>query len=89
MGLIPQDSLRDVAAVMTHGAGRYGAHNWAGGIKYSRLYDAALRHIGSFIQGEDLDPDTGISHIAHACCCCLMLLAMTKRKPELDDRYKP
>lgn len=89
MGLLDWLWLKAVAAVLAFGAKKYAAHNWRGGIAYSRLYDAALRHIYAFIDGEDNDPESGLSHLAHASCCLMFLYNMTQRRPDLDDRYKP
>ena len=88
MGLIPQASLKEVAKVLEFGAKKYARHNWRLGMDYSRLYDAAYRHIGAFIEGEDTDPETGLSHIAHATCCMLFLLEYTIKGSGTDDRYK-
>lgn len=68
---------------MAFGADKYGRNNWRKGLHYSRLIDAAMRHILAFADGEDSDPETGLSHAAHARCCLGMLLAMPK---EWDDR---
>jgi Domain of unknown function (DUF5664) len=39
-----------------------------------RYLDAALRHILSRADGERLDSESGIDHLAHATCCTLMAL---------------
>lgn len=86
IGLIPTIAIEQEAAVMGFGAAKYGRDNWRGGLHYSRLIDAALRHMLAFSGGENLDPETGLSHLAHARCCMGMLMAMP---PEWDDRYVP
>ena len=86
--LLPARALMEVAKVLEFGGRKYGDHNWRGGLKYSRLVGAALRHIFSWLGGEDNDPETGLCHISHAACCCLMLLEFCLRgKSMLDDRY--
>lgn len=87
LGLLPPKALREVAEVMAFGAKKYGKHNYLAGMDWSRLYDAMLRHVNSFIDGEDNDPETGLSHIAHASCCALFLLEYIKRDIGTDDRY--
>lgn len=89
MGLLPQAALREVAKVMDFGAKKYTKHNWRNGFDHSRLYDAILRHVGAYIDGEDLDPETGLSHIAHATCGCLFLMEHILKDIGTDDRYKP
>jgi len=64
-----------------------GDRNWEKGIKYSRVYGALLRHVTSFWAGESVDPETGISHLAHAGCCLMFLLAFEQRgMNDFDDR---
>lgn len=67
---------------------RTGAHNWRGGISYSRLIGAALRHLFAFMRGEDLDKESGLSHLLHLSCCIMFLYWMTVHRTDLDDRYK-
>lgn len=88
MGLVPQLALQEVAKVLDFGAKKYSAHNWRLGMDYSRLYDAVLRHMSSYIAGEDNDKESGLSHIAHAACGTLMLLEYILTETGKDDRYK-
>lgn len=88
MSLISGMALTKVAEVMTFGKKKYSAHNWRGGFAWSRPAAAALRHIFSWLNGEDKDPETGLSHLAHACCCLFFLLEFETTRPDLDDRYK-
>ena len=85
IGLIPREAIEQEALVMAFGASKYGKDNWRGGLAYSRLVDACLRHVLAFNDGEDLDAETGLSHLAHARCCLAMLLAMPA---SWDDRPK-
>ena len=86
--LLPTDALNEIAKVLTFGAKKYEAGNWAtgDGFKWSRLYGALLRHVFAWARGEDTDPESGISHLAHAGCMLLFLLAHTLRKQGADDR---
>lgn len=85
--LLPFDALTEIARVLQFGAQKYAARGWENGIEYDRCYGAALRHLFSWHQGEDNDPETGINHLAHAGCEVLFLLAFTLRgKVEFDDR---
>lgn len=87
IGLIARSALEQEALVMAFGATKYERHNWRGGIHWSRLIDATLRHVLAFNEGEDIDPETGLSHLAHARCCLAFLIEYQKSHPELDDRY--
>jgi len=88
MDLLDPYAIETLAAVLTFGAKKYAAWNWANGIPYSRLTAALLRHTFAFLKGEDNDPESGLPHIGHAMCCCMFLLGLSVRKPESDDRGK-
>lgn len=88
MALIPYFIVAEIAKVLDHGAKKYYPWNWAKGMNWSRLIGAAERHIGAFKDGEDKDPETGISHLAHAGCCILFLLGYSLKQLGKDDRYK-
>lgn len=89
MSLLSNVALTKVARVMTFGKKKYSAHNWRGGFQWSRPLAAAARHLFAYIGGEDKDPETGLSHLAHACCCMFFILEFEETRPDLDDRYKP
>jgi hypothetical protein len=86
--LLPYDALDEVAAVMTVGALKYHDRNWEAGMRWSRVLGSALRHITAWAQGQNHDPETGYSHLAHAACCILFLLAYEQRSVGTDDRAK-
>lgn len=88
VSLIPHESLLGTAEVLAFGAKKYAAHNWRGGFEWSRLIDAAQRHILAFTSGEDTDPESGLSHIDHAACCIAFLQAHIKSGLGTDNRYK-
>lgn len=87
MELLPGDALQEVAKVLAAGAIKYDDHNWRQGMAHSRLIGAALRHIHAFNDGEDLDPETGLSHLAHASCCLLFLTTYKLQNLGIDDRH--
>lgn len=87
MDLLDRYAIEQLAAVLTFGARKYAAHNWRNGLEYSRLVAAALRHIHAFNDGEDLDPESGLPHAAHAMCCLMFLLGTMKHRPDMDDRW--
>lgn len=88
MDLLDKHALEEISRVLDFGAQKYAAHNWRQGIQYSRLTAAALRHLHAFNDGEDIDPESGLSHLAHLGCCVMFLLNMQKTRPDLDDRHK-
>jgi len=88
VNLLSNEALLQTAAVLKFGADKYHAHNWRDGFAWSRPLAAAMRHIMAYNDGEDKDPESGLSHLAHAACCIMFLLEFEKTHPELDDRYK-
>lgn len=88
MALLSGAALIEVAKVLEFGAKKYAAHNWKGGFAWSRLASAALRHLFAWIGGEDKDPETGLSHLAHCSCCLMFLLDFEVNHLGQDDRYK-
>lgn len=88
MELLPTSALVAIADVLTFGAKKYDAHNWRGGFDWSRLVGAAYRHLSAFNDGEDIDAESGLPHLAHLGCCVVFLLEHQLRGIGNDDRYK-
>jgi hypothetical protein len=88
VNLLSSEALLQTAAVLKFGADKYAEHNWRAGFAWSRPLAAAMRHIMAFNDGEDKDPESGLSHLAHAMCCIMFVLEFEKTHRELDDRYK-
>ena len=86
--LVSEVGLRRVTEVYTFGAKKYADHNWRKGIAWSRIFAAIMRHLWAFWRGEDLDPESGLPHLAHAAWGCLTLLEYRETRRELDDRYR-
>lgn len=85
--LIPHDALMDLAQVYTFGATKYNDHNWAKGMKWSRVFAAMMRHAWAYWGGEDLDPESKLPHMSHVAWCAMTLLSYRKRKVGEDDRF--
>jgi hypothetical protein len=71
-----------------HGARKYGDFNFRGGLATTRTLAAAIRHIYQFLDGEDLDSESGKSHLGHAMASLAMTIDTLERRPDLDDRNK-
>lgn len=79
--------LAEVGVGMLEGARKYGRHNYrVASVRASVYYDAAFRHLTAFWEGEDIDPESGISHISKAIAgLAVMRDAMIQNK-FVDDR---
>lgn len=84
--LLPFDALSAIVAVLAFGALKYAPRNWEKGMDWDRPFSALLRHLTAWWEGEDRDPETGLSHLAHAGCCLLFLLAFEIRGIGRDTR---
>ena len=77
--LVPWSGLEEIVKVLEFGAKKYARNNWRAVPNHKQRYlAAALRHLVAYNQDEELDPETGLSHLAHAGCCLLFLLAKEK-----------
>ncbi len=88
LSMIPREALEEMAKAFAYGAAKYSRGNFRqSGMKWSRLTDAALRHITAFANGEWLDPESGNSHLSHALASLAMLAFQAKHHPEENDLY--
>ncbi len=87
--LLPPHALDAIIAVLEYGAVKYGARNWTGGMAYSRPWDAAKRHMWAWWKGEDVDPESGLPHLAHAIVSLMFLIDYQATNTEGDDRNGP
>jgi hypothetical protein len=86
--LIPPALLKETAEVLQFGASKYAPNNWMRGMSWTTVYGALMRHQMAWFMGEELDPESGLPHMAHA-ACCLAFLSHFRNNPEyaqFDDR---
>ncbi len=85
--VVPRQVLWEVGVGMLEGALKYGRHNYrAAGVRASVYCDAAMGHIEQFIEGEDLDKDSGLSHVTKAICSLVVLRDAMMNDFWQDDR---
>ena len=89
LGLVPRSLIWAVGTILTFGAKKYGAHNWRKGLAWSRAYNATLRHLTAFWDGETQDLESGKSHLWHAACELAFLIEFEEKGIGHDDRYIP
>lgn len=90
MDLLSSDALVEMAKVLDYGAKKYQRQNWRSGMKWSRMYAAALRHLSTWNNPYESskDNETELSHLAHAAVNIMMLLEHELRGLGEDDRHK-
>ena len=70
-----------------HGADKYGRFNWRKDKILASTYKGAmLRHLRAWIEGEDLDPDSGQPHLSHLRACAAIVLDSEMHDTLIDDR---
>ena len=85
--LIPPAAEIAEAVVMALGARKYGPYNWRSASVRGTVYiSAARRHLAQWMDGQDNDPESGVSHLAHARACLGILLDALATGHLVDDR---
>jgi hypothetical protein len=73
--LLPYKAVSSIVDVLTYGAKKYKEWNWLlVEDADDRYFAAAMRHMVARRNGEILDPETKLPHLAHAACCILFSL---------------
>lgn len=87
--LIPSEALYTMCDAYEFGEIKYNRFGFRDQpIEYTKLTDAAIRHILKFLNGDYLDSESGKSHIGHAMANLGMLEYTIQNHPKMDDRHK-
>ena len=87
MHCVPSGPLLEIGLAMMEGGRKYGTHNYREvGTRASVYYDAAMRHLIAWWEGEDFDPDSGIHHLMKAAACCIVMRDSMLMANDTDDR---
>lgn len=77
----------EIARAMHTGAVKYGTGNYRTIPVLARVYGAAIRrHIGQWLDGQDYDRESGLSHLAHIGANVHVLLAAIESGTFIDNR---
>lgn len=89
IGNVPACVLMELGVAMKEGAHKYGAYNWrVAGVSARVYYEACLRHIMAWWEGEDIDPESPgkVSHVVKAMACLTVLRDARIQLMLKDDR---
>lgn len=88
LSVLPMPVLYEVAAGMLEGALKYRRHNYrVAGVRASVYFDATMRHLTAWWEGQDIDSDSGIHHVSKAIASLMVLRdAMLQGMLAQDDR---
>ena len=82
-GLLVPEFVRAVAEIVTFGAAKYAPNNWQH-VESERYVDALLRHIYAWLEGEQVDQESHLHHLAHAACNIMFLMWKEEHDDDLD-----
>lgn len=84
---VPVKPLLEVGLAMMEGGRKYGTHNYrAIGVRMSTYYDAVMRHMMAWWEGEDVDPDSGIHHLIKTMASLFVIRDSMHMRNCIDDR---
>jgi hypothetical protein len=73
-------NFQEIFKVLQFGARKYKPNNWQKCDDKNRYKDAMLRHVFAYLNGEKIDSDSGLHHLAHAATNCLFLVFFDKKE---------
>lgn len=85
--LIPPRVIEEISLALQEGANKYGEYNWRKiGVRHSTYYSSTFRHLIAWFEGEDIDSDSGLSHITKAISGLIVLRDSMLQQNDIDDR---
>lgn len=90
MSSVPPTALIHLMRAMADGRRKYGLMNWRENRVSSTIYyDAAMRHLMAWFDGEQTAIDSGVHHLGHAMACLAIVLDAEATGNLNDDRPTP
>lgn len=91
--LLPRTALDVASEVYAFGAIKYADHNWRKRYEWSKSYAALQRHLTAWWDGEDVDSESGLSHLGHAMFHAFALATWEREdgsgvENQMDDRWR-
>lgn len=87
---LPWAAIEGLAQVQAYGHKKYkDFNNYRKGMEVSRNLSCALRHCKEFMEGIDVDHESGRHPLEHALCRIAFILQNINDGTAVDDRYKP
>jgi hypothetical protein len=84
---IPPAGLIHMGVVMGLGAAKYGPFNWRTNSVAASVYiGAAMRHLQEYLDGMNVEGESGASPLGHVMACCAILLDAESLGILIDDR---
>jgi hypothetical protein len=88
--LWPASATAHGSLALLNGALKYGRANWRGIEVWASVYVAAcMRHLSEWLEGQNVDADSGLHPLAHALACLAIILDAEAAGTLVDDRNYP
>lgn len=66
--LIHYESMEPMVRVLEFGLKKYKIDNWKIGLDKKENLESMMRHLTRIMDGEEIDPDSGLPHMGHIQC---------------------
>ena len=66
-------AIEGAASVLSFGAKKYERSNWQKGLDKNEIIDSMMRHLLTYMSGEEIDEDSGCNHLDHILCNAIFL----------------
>jgi len=87
LSCVPMPVMQEIGLALMEGGLKYGRHNWrAIGVRASVYFDATMRHLAQWWEGEDTDIESGLSHVTKAISSLTVLRDAMIQGKCTDDR---
>ena len=84
---VPMNVMSELGVAMMEGSIKYGKHNYrVSPVRASVYVDAAWRHLSKWWEGEDIDPDSELSHVIKAIASLTVIRDAMMQDSWCDDR---
>lgn len=89
LAVLPWAALDAMALVQAYGHKKYkNFYNYRKGMEVSRHLSCAIRHIRDYMNGHEVDHESGINPLAHSMVRIGFVLQNLADGTAIDDRYK-
>lgn len=86
---LPWAAVDEMNRVQAYGHKKYkDFDNYRKGMEVTRNLSCAIRHIRDYLNGHDVDHESGLHPLAHAMCRVAFALQNIADGTVIDDRYK-
>lgn len=87
LSFVPSTGIEAASLAFLEGALKYGRFNWRiAGVRTSIYFDAAMRHLNKYWNGEYCDPQTRVPHLASVLACIMIIIDADQAGKLTDDR---